>query len=222
MLLAIDTATRSMSLALHDGHQLVYEHTWTTANNHTIELAPAVHRALHAYHLSAGDLAGIAVALGPGSFTGLRIGLSFAKGLAAARQTPLIAIPTLTITAAAQPYFDGDLIAVLQAGRGRICAQSFTWQEGTWRPSDGASISAWADLIAHIQRPTLFAGEIDTEGARLLESRAPVIQIAPAPQRLRRAGYLAELAWVRLHAGESDDPVSLTPVYLHQPGVPHP
>ncbi len=222
MLLAIDTATRSMSLALHDGNQLIYEHTWTTANNHTIELAPAVHRALHTHHLTAGDLAGIAVALGPGSFTGLRIGLSFAKGLATAWQTSLIAIPTLTITAAAQPCFDGDLIAVLQAGRGRICAQSFTWNEGTWQPCAEASISAWSDLIARIQRPTLFAGEIDTEGTRLLESHAPVIQIAPASQRLRRAGYLAELAWARLNAGESDDPVGLTPIYLHQPGVPHP
>lgn len=222
MLLAIDTATRCMSLALHDGRQLVYEHTWITANNHTIELAPAVFSALKTCRLEIKDLTGVAIARGPGSFTGLRIGISFAKGLAAARQIKLIAIPTLSITAAAQPTHDGDLITVLQAGRGRICAQTFTWMGDTWQPSAEAAIVAWPDLIVTIQRPTRFAGEIDDEGIGHLSSCGPLVSIASAPQRLRRAGYLAELAWTRLNAGESDDPIALAPIYLHQPGVSHP
>lgn len=221
MLLAIDTATRTMSLALHDGRQLVYEHTWYTANNHTIELAPAIHTALRAHHFSPTDLAAVAVAQGPGSFTGLRIGISAAKGLSTACNLPLIAIPTLPILAAAIPRFDGHLWAVLQAGRGRICAQSFMWETDSWQPSAEAEITTWSDLVTRIQNPALVAGEVDLDGAICVDS-APLLTLASAAYRLRRAGFLAELAWARLRAGRTDNPATVTPIYLHQPGVPHP
>lgn len=222
MLLAIDTATRTISLALHDGRQLVYEHTWYTANNHTIELAPAIRAALHTNHLAPTDLTAVAVAQGPGSFTGLRIGISAAKGLSAACNLALIAIPTLSILAAAMPPFDGTLTAILQAGRGRICAQPFAWQSGQWQPITEAEITTWTDLITQVHQPTLIAGEVDNEGAAHLASSSPLITLAPAAYRLRRAGFLAECAWVRMRAGDSDNPATITPIYLHQPGVPHP
>ena len=82
MLLAIDTATRMPSLALYDGERVLAEETWRSANNHTVELAPALVRALERQRVSPSELRGIAVALGPGSFTGLLIGLGVAKGLA--------------------------------------------------------------------------------------------------------------------------------------------
>ena len=82
MLLAIDTATRVPSLALYDGERVVAEETWRSANGHTVELVPGLVRVLERQRVSPAELKGIAVALGPGSFTGLRIGLGIAKGLA--------------------------------------------------------------------------------------------------------------------------------------------
>ncbi len=222
MLLALDTASRSISLALHDGHQLLFESTWNTANNHTVELAPAIHRALRQVQQQPADLTAVAVSQGPGSFTGLRIGLSVAKGLAEAQSIPLIAVPTLDIVAAGIPVFEGPLVAVLQAGRGRVCAQRYRWQDGAWIASDPAEIVSWEALAAAVGQETLFAGEIDDAGRVSLAAAAHPVRLASGAHSVRRAGFLAELAWARLRAGSVGDPADVTPIYLHQPGVPHP
>src|ERR1700730_15028046 len=124
MLLAIDTATRILSLALHDGEQVRAETTWATRNQHTTELMPAIRQLLDRSQVSVTVLTILAVSHGPGSFNGLRIGVRAAKGLAMALNLPLLAIPTLDVIAAAQPgpsaSADDSLIAVVQAGRGRV------------------------------------------------------------------------------------------------------
>ncbi len=222
VLLAIDTASQVMSLALHDGHQIAYEASWRTPNNHTTELTPAIQVALKRAGLTAPELSGLAVAQGPGSFTGLRIGLGVAKGLAQAVGRPLVAIPSLDIVAAAVPPFDGALVVVLQAGRGRVCAGRYAWDAGGWRADGEPVIAAWPALIEAVEGPTLFAGEVDERARALLQEAERPIRIAPGAVALRRAGYLAELAWARIAAGQVEDAASITPIYLHQPGVPHP
>lgn len=222
MLLAIDTSSQFMSLALHDGRQLFFESTWRTANNHTVELTPAIQQALAQTKVTLNDLTAVAVAKGPGSFTGLRIGLGVAKGLAMARSIPLVAVPTLDIVAAGVPVFDGTLIAVLQAGRSRVCAQRYRWRRDTWTPVGPSEITTWQDLIDIVEVETLFAGEIDDTGHTLLDATDHPVRIAPGAFSLRRAGFLAEIGWARVDADEVDEPASVTPIYLHQPGVPHP
>ena len=222
MLLALDTASRMMSLALHDGWQLHFEATWHSANNHTIELTPAIQRALTQLKLRPHDLTAIAIAQGPGSFTGLRIGMAAAKGLALAHQIPLVAVPTLDIIAAGAPFFEGPLLAVLRAGRGRICAQRYTWHDQNWTPVGNAEITAWDQQLQAIETHTLIVGEIDESGYTTLETTKRPVQLASGAHALRRAGFLAEIAWQRIHDGKTDDPAHITPTYLHQPGVPHP
>jgi tRNA threonylcarbamoyladenosine biosynthesis protein TsaB len=191
-------------------------------NNHTIELAPAIRQAFSQTGITPADLTAIAVAQGPGSFTGLRIGMGLAKGLAASHRRPLVAVPTLAITAAGAPYFDGVLIAVLQAGRGRVCAQAFEWQGMAWEPIEQPVITTWQTLVETLHQPTLFVGEIDETGRSLLETTERPAHVAAGTYALRRAGFLAEIAWSRIRANETDDPATVTPVYLHQPGTPHP
>src|SRR5690606_3281425 len=148
VLLAFDTASQFMSLALHDGRQIGCEATWRTRNNHTVELAPAIRAALASAGASLDDLTALAVAQGPGSFTGLRIGLGVAKGLAQARRLPLVAIPTLEIVAAGVPVQPGcRLVAVLQVGRGRICAQPFAATAEGWSSDGPAQITGWERLL---------------------------------------------------------------------------
>src|SRR5688500_6973988 len=100
MLLAIDTATRWTGLAIHDGAAGIVDSGWRSFISQTVVLAPAVADLLQRVGLTAAALSGIAVSLGPGSYTGLRVGLGLAKGLALANQTPLIGVPTLDIVAA--------------------------------------------------------------------------------------------------------------------------
>lgn len=222
LLLAIDTASRLISLALHDGYQLLFESTWYTANNHTIELAPAVQQSFRQAQCRPADLTAVAVSQGPGSFTGLRIGMSVAKGLVAAQQIPLVAVPTLDIVAAGVPVLDGLLVAVLQAGRGRVCAQRYHGAEGVWKAFGPAEITTWDLLVSAVDQAALFAGEIDATARALLPAARYPVQVASGANSLRRAGFLAEIAWGRIRSGYTDDPASVTPIYLHQPGVPHP
>jgi tRNA threonylcarbamoyladenosine biosynthesis protein TsaB len=222
LILAIDTATRFLSIALHTGTQVQIETTWHTMNNHTIELAPAIQQALMQTGTTPADLSAVAVAQGPGSFTGLRIGLGLAKGLATSHGIPLVAVPTLAITAAGVPHFDGSLMAVLQAGRGRVCAQTFGWHAGAWTSTEPAVITTWQTLVETVEQPTLFAGEIDETGRSRLATTERPVSVAPGTHALRRAGFLAEIAWERIRANQTDDPATVTPIYLHQPGIPHP
>jgi tRNA threonylcarbamoyladenosine biosynthesis protein TsaB len=217
MLVAIDTSTDYASLALHDGFCVQAEYTWRSARRHTVELVPRLAAALEQLGLGTKHLSGVAVARGPGSFTGLRVGMSVAKGLALAQGLPLIGVPTLDILAAAQGRSRRPLCAVLQAGRGRISIAIYRWHGGEWQAREEARLATWRSLAEEITSPTLFCGEIDPVGADALAALGELAIVLPPAARLRRAGFLAELAWRRLNAGESDDPTTLTPIYLQYP-----
>ncbi len=214
MLLALDTATRTASLALHDGLRVRYEATWEADRRHTVQLTSRVVAALEDLGLEPEALAGVAVSLGPGSFTGLRVGMALAKGLAMARYIPLVGIPTPDIVAAAQGRDRRPLVVVLQAGRGRLCAAIYRWWKG-WRRREGPFLTTWERLAAGLEKPTLFCGEVDEPGLKVLKELRGLAELLPPAHCLRRAGFLAELAWQRIRRGETDDPATLVPIYLH-------
>ena len=121
MLLALDTSTRQAGIALYSGERgLLTETTWHSANRHTEELMPAIAHMLAQAGMSSRDLSAIGVALGPGSFTGLRVGLAAAKGLALAHGLKLIGVPTLDFTAYPHRSQPLPVVALVQAGRGRV------------------------------------------------------------------------------------------------------
>jgi tRNA threonylcarbamoyladenosine biosynthesis protein TsaB len=217
MLLAIDTSTRRVGLAIYDGAQVISESTWQSQNHHTIEVAPALETLLEHSNVSPNDLRAIGVALGPGSFTSLRIGLGLAKGMALALHIPLIGIPTLDITAAAVPLRDAVLAAVLQAGRTRLAVGWYHNPSGDrWESqAPGPQVMRIEELAAQIRRPTLICGELSAEERQLLHRKRKNAILSSPAASLRRPAYLAELAWARWQAGQVDDVVSLSPFYLH-------
>lgn len=218
MFLAIDTATRLLGIALHNGYNLLAEHSWHTRNRHNVELAPAVDKMLKQAQVAPTDLTGIAVSQGPGSFTGLRIGMAFAKSMAFALQIPLIPVPTFDIVAYATPYFKGSLYTVVQAGRGRIHGQRYRWKKGGWETADFPFNTSWQEFIESLDGSSLISGEIDQQGFGVLEAYVDKsIEVASGSQRLRRAGYLAEVAYARQDELETTDPALITPIYLKKP-----
>jgi tRNA threonylcarbamoyladenosine biosynthesis protein TsaB len=214
MLVAIDTATGYASLALHDGFQVRIEHTWKSPRRHTVELLPRLVAALEQLSVGADRLSGVAVTRGPGSFTGLRVGMAVAKGLALAQGLPLVGVPTLDVVAAAQGRDRRPLCAVLQAGRKRICVATYRWRNGEWGIEQEPYLTTWSDLVEKVTSPTLFCGEVDPAGSNALDALGELAVLLPPAARLRRAGFLAELAWQRLNRGATDDPATLTPLYL--------
>ena len=215
MLLAIDTSTRTVGIALYDGIQVVGETVWTSHDYHTVELAPAVFELLIRAQVDVIDLKVIAVATGPGSFTGLRIGLAFAKGVCLARHLPLIGVATLDIVAASQHVQPMPLAAVLHAGRGRLAVGWYHSPSGAWELNGEIKVTDIAHLVHGIQQPTLVAGELNEEERRALARKYKNVHLASPAQSLRRPAYLAELAWKRWQSGQVDNPASLAPHYLH-------
>jgi tRNA threonylcarbamoyladenosine biosynthesis protein TsaB len=217
MLIAIDTATRYAGIALFNPakNQILGEETWYSVNNHTVQLMPRMDRMLEQQGVSVSDLTGIAVSLGPGSFTGLRIGMGVAKGLAMARKIGLVGVPTLDVVARphmAQPL---PIWAILQAGRRRICVANYAERKGRWRVQGEYQLTTVEELCEQEFEPCLFCGELEADDAELIRQRlGPTITIASPASSLRRAGHMAELAWQRLGRGDSDDPASLSPIYL--------
>jgi tRNA threonylcarbamoyladenosine biosynthesis protein TsaB len=215
MLLALDTSTRIVGLALFDGVQILSEMMWQTKNYHTVELAPSVADMLAQSGVKASGLTALAVATGPGSFTGLRIGLALAKGMVLANRLALVGVPSLDILAAAQPLRQGPMVAVLRAGRGRLAVGWYQASNSTWRARGGVEALTAQELSERIQEPTLVCGELTEEEQRLLSRKRKNVILAPAAQSVRRPAWLAELGWKRWLTGRVDDPNMLAPIYLH-------
>jgi len=220
MLLAMDTSTAQLGLALYDGTMVAAELIWTSRARHTVELAPALSGLLNRTGLAMGDLTALGVAVGPGSFTSLRVGLAFVKGLALARRLPVIGVPTLDTLTACIPVQDIPLAAVLQAGRGRIAVGWYKASEDGWL-AEGPVRTTNADALAEsIHHPTLIVGELTAVERQRLERKRKNIRLASPAQSVRRPALLAELAWARWKSGRVDDAASLAPIYLHVEGGP--
>jgi tRNA threonylcarbamoyladenosine biosynthesis protein TsaB len=234
MLLAIDTSTAQVGVALIDGEQLAVETIWSSRVHHTVELAPAVAELMQRAGASMTDLKAIGVALGPGSFTALRVGLAMAKGLALARRLAIVGVPTLDVLAAGQPPSDLPLAAVLQAGRNRIavgwykvqtlegseCGGSAAEAEARWILQGSLEIMTVDALAKSIARPSMVAGELTTDERQRLSRKRVNVVLAPLNRCVRRPSLLAEIAWRRFRAGQSDDLATLAPMYLHRPEPP--
>jgi tRNA threonylcarbamoyladenosine biosynthesis protein TsaB len=222
MLLAVDTATHMACLALYDEVQggVPGEQMWYSANNHTVELMPRLVRMMEHQNVPVDDLTGLVVSLGPGSFTGLRIGLGIVKGLALARNLPIAGVPTLEVVARPFQAQRLPIWAIVEAGRGRICAGYYLRRKGRWRRQGPLQLTTLEKLCEEVKEPALFCGEIDARGSELIRERlGSSATVATLAASLRRAAYLAELGWERLSRGDSDDVATLSPIYLHHPQI---
>jgi tRNA threonylcarbamoyladenosine biosynthesis protein TsaB len=210
VLLAIDTCTRRSSVALRDATALRAECTWQTERHHTAGVSARIRDLMVTARIAPADIGAVAVATGPGSFTGVRCGLAIAKGLATARNLPLIGVPAFDVIAAAQPQRGLPVYALVEAGRGRAAVSRYAWRDqelvaaGEWRIQTLAAFAESADW------PAWVCGDLPPELAPLLDPRATV---APAVLNLRRAGWLAEIGFQRWLSGRVDDPMTLMPIY---------
>lgn len=227
MILAIDTSTDMASIALYRPAQgVLVEQSWLSGREQTTQLMPNVQRAMAMVHAAPQDLTGVAVATGPGSFSGVRIGISAAKSLAYALEIPIWGVPSLDALAYQQVAVTAaQVCAVLSMGRGRLAWAVYRTRGTRWQRLTPYGNSTAAELTAEVQAiesnvATLFCGEISPEtAAALTEHMGSAAAIAPAAAGVRRAAYLAELALQRANRGEADDPAALQAIYL-QPAAP--
>ncbi len=222
MFLAIDTATDWASIAIYDAEEgrILHEETWWARRQHTTTLMPRIDAAFQFLSFPPSHLRGIAVAIGPGSYTGLRVGLSLAKGLALALGIPLVGIPTLDVIAYPHRERREHVCAIIQAGRTRVCWGIYTPGSPT-DPPGGYHLSDVESVVEAVQtlnNPTFVCGEVTPLIRRTFETRLGArVQVGTPADGLRRAGYLAELGLQAINQGRQDDPATLSPIYLRHP-----
>jgi tRNA threonylcarbamoyladenosine biosynthesis protein TsaB len=220
MLLALDTSTRYAGVALANEDRVVVSRTWHSTINHTAELMPAVAHLMESLGLTAGQLDGVAVALGPGGFSALRVGVSAAKGLALVAKKPMVGVGTLDLEA--YPYLKSGVpvCALLEAGR-QVCATAFYGLDGVRLRVD--RVCTADDLVAEVASqelgPAIFCGEGVTGWkdaiAAALGAKAQIVWPVPAA----RVWALAAIAREKLLSGETSDIAALQPEYLRMPSI---
>lgn len=222
MELAIDTSSNIVSIALSDKGETRAVLTWQTRQNHTIELLPNLVCLLQQAKVNLASIEAIVVARGPGSFNGLRVGLSTAKGLAFTLNIPLLGVNTLE--AEVYPFASTGLPlrAIQKAGRQEMATAVYRQKDDDWQCLEVDNLASIETLWRRTKQRTLFCGEIPADLARQIQQnlgRRAIICQSNGPSR---GSSLAILGWRRLSKGETDDLLTLQPIYLRPPHITKP
>ncbi len=215
VILALDTATDQGSLALMAEGRLLGEVSLESRGTYLTRLLPGLEGLLSAAGLRLEDLGAIAVSLGPGNFTGLRIGLATAKTLAFALGCPLVGLSTLEILAAQFPFQSLPIGVLVDAKRQEVYLGLYDCAGAQPQPLGEPIRLPAAALPQRLQPPLLLTGPgLTVYGGRLAGTLHPEIQWAPPEMRSPRAPTLAQLARLRLQQGLTVPPQQLVPNYL--------
>jgi tRNA threonylcarbamoyladenosine biosynthesis protein TsaB len=236
MLLALDTSTNDACLALADGDTLLAELNWRVGQRHGSEALERARWLLRGQNVAMGQLDSIAVALGPGSFNGVRVAVATAKTLAFALDVPLYGVPTLDSIAWGARLSADPVWALLDAGRGEVFAACYGGNANDGS-DDSAAAAAWAPrrvadddaspyliitpeaLAARISGRVVFTGAWRAATQDALALALGARARFTSPLGARRGAWLAELAMWRARRGAADDPRALEPLYLRRPNI---
>lgn len=215
-LLAADTSTRSGSVALLEGERVVAEWTLHSDITHNRLLLKTIDYALQQAGWSLDDVEAFAVTTGPGSFTGLRIGLTTVKTLAWATRKPLVGVPSLDALALPLAFASMPVCALLDARKKEVFFAFFEPDRRTGLLRRGPyHVGSPQGLARAITSSTLFCGDGWSLYRTVFEEQLGNLAFgAPPPLNLLRAGFVGELARRRLAADDVDDPLTLAPLYV--------
>ncbi len=223
MQIAIDTSTDTASLALVQDSEVLAELTWRCGQNHSTQLLPHLSHLLSQTKLSLKSASGIIVAKGPGSYNGLRVGISTAKGLAFSLGIPIVGVSTLEVEAYQHADRGLPVCPAFNAGRGEVATAIYQRKGNNWCQLTAEHITTVDALCSQTTTKTIFCGEfVPSIAARLRKQLKQKAVIVSQIAGLRRASFLAELGLKRLAEGNYDNLTTLQPLYLRGPAITQP
>ncbi len=223
MQIAIDTSTNIASLALVQDGRVLAELTWRCGQNHTTQLLSNLSHLLDQNDLDIKSADCIIVARGPGSYNGLRVGISTAKGLAFSLGIPIVGISTLEAEAYQYAGTGLPVCPVFNAGREEISTAIYQEKNNRWQRIVDEHLTTVDALCAEITGKTVFCGEYLPSLADELTDRLKEKAVIVSPvSGLRRASFLAELGLKRFETGDYDNPTTLQPSYFRGPSITRP
>lgn len=218
LILSIDTSTLVSSVAVAGEDKLLAELTTQTRLTHSETLLPHIAEVLKLAGVAKDQLDAVAVSIGPGSFTGLRIGLATAKAMCYALNIPLLAVPTLEVLAARFPVSETKICALLDAQKGNAYRAVYEWQNGLLHCRKELAVLAVDDILAECaaaNEPIILTGDIVQKKAAAWQL-PPLVTIAPPALIMPRAAEVAFLGLQRLQAGQTDNLMDLEPLYIRR------
>ncbi len=213
--LGIDTSTMTGGVALLRGEELMGESVLNIRSTHSERLLPALEKLLSDGGLKPADLALICAVTGPGSFTGLRIGVATAKGLSYALKLPAVGVTTLEAYGWQFGFWPNFVIPLVDARRGRVYWQAFRRGKPATEPVQAplADVYAWCREQG---KPCLFVGDGALNYQEQIRHNIPEAVFAPAALALLRPSAVAHLGYTRFQAGKASDAFRLNPVYMRK------
>ena len=213
-ILAIDTSTDTGSIAITDGEDILAESILNVGRTHSETLIPSFQEMLEKTHLDIKDLDLLALTLGPGSFTGVRIGVSTIKGFALALERPVAGVSTLEALASNFPFSSLPIMPLFDARRGEIYSAMFQWEEGIIKRLSEDRAASLEDAIKKIKTKTVFAGEGLVKYGQMIKDRLGDNAVfAPRATWYVRASNVAALGLKSYKADGGLDLATFTPSY---------
>lgn len=220
MYLAIDTCTDTAGLALFDGERVISELVWVAGRNQTEELTPSLGAVMHHRGVESEDLKGLIVAVGPGSFNGIRVGMSLAKGLALTLDIPIVGVTTLEVHAFPFMWSGLPVWSMVEMGRGEVAAAQFESGHPQGPRVIEEHLTTPEELCDRTTEATVFCGTVSNATMDIIRTRMGDEAILPRGlMPLRSAADLAYLGFQKLEAGQAEDAAALAPLYLRRPPV---
>lgn len=216
MLLAIETSSLVSSVALLHEDVLRAEFTTQARLTHSEQLMPHIEDMLQKASVSKNQIDAVAVSIGPGSFTGLRIGLATAKGLAFAWQVPIVGIETPVSLAWNSAGMADEICVLIDAQKGNVYASRYQWHGTVLETVQDISIMPRTEILDELAKTgkhIVFYGDGALKGRAEIEAKSSDFRMALPTMAIPRAGSLALAAQRRLAVGDTDDCMTLTPAY---------
>lgn len=216
-ILAVDTATKSCSVAVADPGNLLAEITFVSRETHSRHLMEMVRSALDMARLSVADLDGFAVTIGPGTFTGLRIGISSVKGMAAATEKPVAGISSLEALARQIPDTPYTVCPILDARRGEVYSAAYRYEKGTLARIGPEQVGSLEDILSGCREDRIFVGTgIGVYRQTIQSMLGNHAHFAVDNANDVRASTVAAIGIERLTSNCADDLASLIPNYIRK------
>jgi len=216
--LAIETSGRLGSVALAQDGQLLEEQSFPHGLQHAAQILPTIGRLCTAHHWKPTDLRELYVSAGPGSFTGLRIGITLAKTLAFATGAKIVAVPTVQVLAQNAPPDATNLILVLDAKRDQIFTARFARHapNDPWQEPEPAHLDTLTAMLHRSPRPVHLLGEGIPHHQKFIPND-PDILITHEPLWQPRAAAVAQLGHHLARQNHFTNPDFFTPTYIRKP-----
>jgi tRNA threonylcarbamoyladenosine biosynthesis protein TsaB len=214
-LLAIETSTRDLGVAIADERSILAWRKGSSELRHSQDLLPNIDHLLRETGLRLVDMDCFAISIGPGSFTGLRVGVSAAKGLNLVTGIPVVAVPTLDAIAYNATDPDIPVCIIVDARKGNLYAALYKHGNGGMIRVWGHALMPADEVIAKIDGETLFAGDGLAVYGKRMEESVKGARLAPREQWFPDVRTVARLGIERSKKGLTEDPDTLTPLYLY-------